>query len=274
MGLTITRQIIELMKGHISLESTPGQGSCFLVQLPVTATFSTSVKKQDEPAPANNITGYDRKDGDSDEICILVVDDIEDNRVVLREMLGPLNFEIQEADSGESCLRYLSRRPVDLVLMDLRMPGLNGIETTKKLHCLPGLENLAVIAVSASAYQEDLENSRAAGCIDYLSKPIERNLLLESLQKYLPLDWKYAQTQEQSSIQNESLSEEQCGILLDMLNHGAIARVMQYLDELEQSPDCPPQVRELSTLAKNFELGEIRLRLGASQTKSAISREN
>ncbi|MDM8547360.1 transporter substrate-binding domain-containing protein [Candidatus Venteria ishoeyi] len=202
LGLSITRQIIELMGGTLSLESQLGQGSCFYVQVPAKAilkSFSSSQKK----LPQETIIGYHHRKGEA-PLRILVTDDIADNREVLCQILRPLNFDTQEADSGENCLQLIAAYRPHLVLMDLRMPGLDGLETTRRLHELPGFEKLPVIVISAGAYGKDEKNSRAAGCVDYLAKPIERTLLLQTLQKYLPLQWIYDKQQTTSTVSTDS----------------------------------------------------------------------
>ncbi|MDM8547358.1 response regulator [Candidatus Venteria ishoeyi] len=197
LGLSITRRIIELMGGHIELESQLGEGSCFHARIPVAVLFKNTSTQQQTLKVQKKIIGYHRtaspQNTDNPEpFRILIVDDILLNCAVLRLMLQPLNFTIQETNSSEACLQVAPDWRPHLVLMDLRLPGdLDGLEITRQLHALPGFEKLPVIAISASAYEDVQKNAYDAGCIDFLSKPIERNLLLQTLQKHLPLEWEY-----------------------------------------------------------------------------------
>ncbi|SEH07492.1 transporter substrate-binding domain-containing protein [Candidatus Venteria ishoeyi] len=197
LGLSITRKIVELMGGTLSLESHLGQGSCFYVQVPVKAVLKSFSSPQ-KTLSQNTIINYHRRQGEA-PLRILITDDVADNREVVCKILRSLNFDTQEADNGENCLQLIPTYHPHLVLMDLRMPGLDGLETTRRLHELPGFEKLPVIVISAGAYGKDEKNSRAAGCVDYLAKPIERTLLLQTLQKYLPLQWIYAEQQATST---------------------------------------------------------------------------
>ena len=206
LGLSITRKIVELMGGGIRLDSCPCEGSCFYVEIPVAAVFETASVQQTEASVGREIIGYHRlspstsleqsrrtRDKPDEPLRILIVDDIADNREILRRILQPLGFEIHEADSGEACLQLAPSRPPHLVLIDLRMSGLDGLETTRRLHTLAGLDNLPVIMVTACAYEEDKDVALAAGCVDYLKKPVERERLLRTIQQHLPLEWEYAQ---------------------------------------------------------------------------------
>ncbi len=264
LGLSITRKIIELMNGSIELDSRLGEGSCFYVQIPVAAVFASAAAAHTEAPEQHEIIGY-RRTGSPDPFRILVVDDIANNREVLRQMLEPLGFEMREADNGETCLQRAPDWQLHLVLMDLCMPGLDGLETTRKLHRLEGLENLPVIIVSASAYEEDKEIARAAGCVGYLKKPLERVLLLEALQKHLPLTWEYAQNADLPTprTQGIALDDAQREELMSMVHSGAISNIIEYLEQLTQAPDCPSQVHELLKLAEVFNLDEIRRGLEA-----------
>lgn len=190
LGLAITRKIIKLMGGRIELDSQLGQGSSFHLLIPVEAFFKEPPYKQPEAFIKQEIIGYHGL-RDKAPFRILITDDISDNREVLYKMLQPLGFELHQADSGEACLQIAPNLQPHLVLMDFRMPGLDGLQTTQKLHALKGLENLPIIIVSASAYEEDKEAAISMGCADYIKKPIDRELLLQALQKHLPLEWRY-----------------------------------------------------------------------------------
>ena len=270
LGLSITRKIVAVMGGDLQLESVPGQGSCFQVRLPVKVVgeIAPPVKAKAD-AGQRQIIGY-RTVAPSDldksgKVRILIVDDVADNRQVLVEFLQPLGFELRQADSGEACLRLAPDWQPHLVLMDLRMPELDGLGTTRRLHALPGLEALPVIVVSASAFREDRDRVYAAGCVDYLAKPVEQGVLLQALHKHLALEWEYARpaaTAPQPAVHgNDALSEVQRQELMYMLRRGDILSIIDYLEKLLRDPECTEQVHELLALANDFQLREMRRRL-------------
>lgn len=164
LGLSIVTKLIELMGGSIALESTEGEGSCFHVKIPVVVAMETAVPN-DQPELAISpkmIAGYQHA-RDALPLRILVVDDAEFNQEFLKAVLIPVGFELKEADTGDACLQLLKNWKPDLILMDLVLPGISGIDTVKALRCMPNLATIPVIAVSASSYPEDRANSLAAG---------------------------------------------------------------------------------------------------------------
>ncbi len=261
LGLSISRKIVELMDGSIALDSNLGEGACFQVSIPVKADFELSPKEQNT-LEQRDIIGYRNLQAEA-PLRIMIVDDIADNREVLRLMLEELSFETREADSGEACLQLVQSWQPDLVLMDLRMPRQGGLETVQKQHIFEKMENIPVIMVSASVYVEDKENASAAGCVGFLLKPINRETLLKSLQKNLPLEWEYTELVESPKLNNpnKSLSDTQKAALLRIVRSGDIRSAMDYLEQMIQTPDCPEQAHELLKFAKKFQLKEIRRRL-------------
>ena len=262
LGLSITRKIVERMDGRIALDSRLGEGSCFHVQIPVPASFNEMSEPEHAP-PAREVTGY--RWAQDTPLRILIVDDVADNREVLNRMLSPLGFEIKQADSGDRCLQLAPAWRPHLVLMDLRMREMDGCETVRRLHALPGLENLPVIMVSASAFEVDRERARAAGCLDYLTKPVMRESLLHILQTHLPLEWLYTEMLPESpgTYSNRRLSAEQKTELCRLNASGYISELIVYLETLARQPDCPEEVAELLELAEDFRLQEIKDKLDA-----------
>jgi PAS domain S-box-containing protein len=183
LGLAITRQLVMMMGGTISLDSTPGEGSAFTVELPVrvvTASKSTTWAS----GSTENIVGY-RPDGRP--YTILVVDDRGDNRNLIRDLLEPRGFDILQAESGPAAIQAVMDQSPDLILMDLLMPGIDGYETTRQIRRMKGQRQLPIIAVSAGISEEIIENSRTAGCDDFLDKPILLDRLLRKLTHHLLL---------------------------------------------------------------------------------------
>ncbi len=116
---------------------------------------------------------------------VLVVDDNEANRRVARAMLESAGHAVEEATSGEDALERIAATPPDVVLMDVRMPGLSGLEVTARLSGRDETRRLPIVAVSAQAMRGDKERALAAGCIDYVTKPVARNELLRAVERAL-----------------------------------------------------------------------------------------
>ena len=120
---------------------------------------------------------------------ILLVDDVRDNRLVVEAFLENTPHRVVEAASGEEALRIFATRPFGLVLMDIMMPGLDGLETTRRIRQMEaerGWPRTAVVALTANAMREDMEKTRAAGCDLHLAKPLNRSGLLAVIARFVP----------------------------------------------------------------------------------------
>ncbi len=201
LGLTITHKIITLMHGELTVTSSIGSGTQVNVKIPITSIDASQLEAE-IPLNAEAVIAYQRTDGHRDPLRVLVVDDIATNRQLLCEMLGGLGFELMEADSGQACLQYAPRFAPDIVLLDMRMQDFNGLETMRRLHALPTLQELPVIMVSASVYEEDLQAALNKGAVAYISKPITPEELLKKLARHLPLTWQYQDSLTELEPQN------------------------------------------------------------------------
>jgi two-component system, cell cycle response regulator DivK len=117
---------------------------------------------------------------------ILVVEDQEDNRRILRDLLTAQGFEMVEAHDGESAHPLASKERPDLILMDIQLPGLDGYEATRRIKADSALKGIPVIVVTSYALSGDEAKARAAGCDDYVAKPYSPRQLLAKIRQYLP----------------------------------------------------------------------------------------
>jgi two-component system cell cycle response regulator DivK len=117
--------------------------------------------------------------------CILVVEDQEDNRQILRDLLRSADYEMIEAENGEEALTSVAKRRPDLILMDIQLPILDGYEATRRIKADPALRSIPIIAVTSYALSGDEAKARAAGCDDYVTKPYSPRQLLAKLREYL-----------------------------------------------------------------------------------------
>jgi CheY-like chemotaxis protein len=178
LGLSIARHLAELMGGEIDCDSVAGEGSRFWLMLPLQAANPAAGAPQPpecETPPADGLSGR-----------LLVVEDNGVNRMLIGAYLDEFGLQYEMASSGEEALRLLNRRTFDLVLMDIMMPALDGIETTKLIRALPGARGkLPIVALTANAMKGDRETYLNAGMDAYVSKPIRGRELYDQIAAFL-----------------------------------------------------------------------------------------
>src|SRR5258708_2219187 len=116
---------------------------------------------------------------------ILYIEDNYQNRRLVRRLLKPKGYEIIEAEDGLQGIAIAAREKPDLILMDINMPGIDGMEATSRLKSSPDLSHIPIVAVTAAAMRGDRERIMAAGCDDYLQKPIDNDQLVETVRRYI-----------------------------------------------------------------------------------------
>jgi signal transduction histidine kinase/ActR/RegA family two-component response regulator len=185
LGLTITRRLARMMGGDVTVASAPNKGSCF------TLTFAAAAGRRhgaasEAPAPANLMGGLQG-------VRILVVDDNSINRQIARLFLEPQNAHVSEAEDGRQALDVLAGQPVDLVLLDIHMPVMDGPEMFKRLRASSAANrNVPVIAVTADAMCGDRERYTRLGMNGYISKPIEQREAIAEITRVLGADMRMA----------------------------------------------------------------------------------
>jgi len=117
---------------------------------------------------------------------ILVVEDHEENRRIMRDLLTSAGYEMIEAVTGEDGVTMAERERPDLILMDIQLPGIDGYETTRRIKANPALRAIPIIAVTSYALSGDDVKAREAGCNDYVTKPFSPRALLGKIREYLP----------------------------------------------------------------------------------------
>jgi signal transduction histidine kinase/AmiR/NasT family two-component response regulator len=179
LGLNITRRLVKLMRGEINVESEEGLGSVFTIEMLVDAAEASDVPVWEETGDEE--AGFAALQGRR----VLVVDDHPVNRRVIRLFLEPFECELLEAENGQQALDALAREAVDIVLMDVNMPVLDGLEATRRLRKDPRFARLPVIALTADVMSSQIKTCLEAGCDAHVAKPIDLRNLLSAMDRCL-----------------------------------------------------------------------------------------
>jgi CheY-like chemotaxis protein len=138
---------------------------------------------------------------------VLVVDDVEANRFVLASLLGELGFDIEQAANGQEALQIAEATPPDLILMDVRMPIMDGLEATRRMQQIPHLRQVPIIAVSAGVTNMEQAGCFAAGARAFLTKPIDEACMLKQIGSLLDLAWIRETPQQAATAMNDPMED-------------------------------------------------------------------
>ncbi|MBN1122663.1 MAG: response regulator [Anaerolineae bacterium] len=232
LGLAISRQLVQLMGSDLQVKSEPAQGSLF--SFDVALLVADEVLVEVEPPPDQIITSYK-----GPQYTILVVDDIASNRNILVDMLTPLGFKTIEAEDGQSAVKKAQEILPDLILMDRRMPVMNGFESMLQIRQISQLAQVPIIAVSASVSDEDRVLSQEVGFDAFLPKPVSWPNLASLLKRHLKLKWIYAEKGEKPSRKRRAVDElvppprHELIVLLDLAKQGDMRAIKDSADRIE-----------------------------------------
>lgn len=199
LGLAISQQIIQKMGSFIHVESAIGIGSNFWFEIDLLPASDWTTQNAIADRKVIGYQGQRRK--------ILVIDDREENRLVAVNMLEPLGFKMAEADNGQTGLDAAIQMRPDLIVTDVHMAVMDGLEMTRRLRQLPDFATTPIVASPATLSQVDIQESLDAGCNSFFPKPIEFMGLLAELQRHLGLQWIYAAEPEATASAVSSADE-------------------------------------------------------------------
>ncbi len=265
LGLTLCRRFVELMGGKITVSSLMEKGTTFQFYIPLKLADLAVVSQESKQEILGLVPAQP-------QYRILVVDDVESNRELLREWLTAVGFEIQEADNGEVALQQWESYQPHLIWMDIQMPIMDGIKATQLIreieqnHLNYDNSPTKIIAITASVFEEDRSRILQAGFDDFVGKPCDINLIFEKLKQHLGVKYIYRVKKSEFSVENisqptlESLSLDfMPQEWLTQLNFASRCGDPERIEELlEQIPEPYQYVKPmLLEIANKFEFKKI-----------------
>ncbi|MBQ9480421.1 MAG: response regulator [Selenomonadaceae bacterium] len=186
LGMAITKGIVDLLNGQISVESTKGVGTTFTVVITLTRAEPDAAAHP----PAQETIDIPISTADLNGRRILLAEDVEVNAEIIKEVLKMRGMLVEHAENGQIAVDMFSAQPsgyYDAILMDMQMPVLNGLEATKRIRSLDRTDakKIPIIALTANAFDEDVQRSMQAGMNSHLSKPIEPDTIYRTLEKLI-----------------------------------------------------------------------------------------
>lgn len=283
LGLAISQKFVQLMGGQISVDSRIGRGSTFAFTIQVTVVAEAPVEQ-----PAAIVEKVIGLANDQPPCRILIADDDPTNRLLLNKLLKRLNFEVREAKNGQEAIAQWQAWNPHLIWMDMQMPEIDGYEATRQIREQEALVNgwheapanqstndkrpmTKIIALTASAFEEQRQKILAAGCDDFVRKPFKKEEVLQKIAEHLEVQYRYEDSPTSSLVPNlvhsESLAyplvpDSVCVMPVDWLQklHAAAAQGSDTM-LLRLIAQIPPQhvllAQTLTQLVNQFRFDQI-----------------
>ncbi len=242
LGLAIAHHLAALMDGEIGVDSQPDVGSTFWITARFASARADAGAKPATPA-RHSLHGH-----------VLLVEDEPLNREIGTDLLTTAGLAVSTADDGFAAIRRFQDERFDLIVMDIQMPGLDGLDTTRHIRSLPGGETIPIVALTANAYSEDRRRCLDAGMNDFLSKPVEPDALYAVLGKYLSAEANSGAEAEPLASTSAAPDRQSLGELAELLRTGDVdAGPLFNRLRLPLKGTWPEQYEELRRAMENFD---------------------
>jgi PAS domain S-box-containing protein len=258
LGLAISQEFVRLMGGTITVDSQVGKGSIFIIHLPLKQGEAQAVPAKDAPL---HVLGLQPG---QPTFRVLIVDDIEDNRQLLEQLLAPVGFEIHLATNGAEAVREFAEWAPHLILMDFRMPVMDGREAIRRIRSMPGGRDAKIIAVTASAMDENRQQLLEIGADDFISKPFREVDLFQKIQTQVGVRYVYAEQpaisprQESLELGPDALADWPQELIQPMRDAVLTADLDQLLAKIQYAEARDPLIAQaLRRLAEGFQYEKL-----------------
>lgn len=274
LGLPISRQLVRLMGGELRLNSEVGGGTRLKFCLPANLVQTGEIESS---RPVRRMVGLAPH---QPRYRILIADDSPTNRLLLTQLLGPLDFEIRETANGQEAVELWEQWEPDLIFMDIRMPIMDGYEAARRIKTTLRGQATAIVALTASALEEERAIVLAAGCDDFLRKPFREAELFEMLSKHLGVHYRYEDEEAElgHGTDREAAGRINIPAALASLPPDLLAALEQTtarldIEMIDQTIDQiftyqPPLAQALTMLAKDFDFDEILTAIQKAQNQN------
>lgn len=257
LGLAISQEFVRLMGGSISVKSEVGKGSVFIIQLALKEGEATAVETKDKSRQVLRLQP-------GQAACrVLIADDVEDNRQLLAQLLGPVGFETRLAVNGAEAIQEFEQWHPQLILMDFRMPVLDGLEAIRRIRTMAGGDQPTIIAVTASAMDENRHELLEIGADDFISKPFRETELFEKIHVHVGVEYVYAEPsaathEEPDDLTPDSLAGCSAEAVCAMRDAIITADLDQLLAKIVELEHLHPHVAKgLRRMAEGFEYEKL-----------------
>jgi PAS domain S-box-containing protein len=265
LGLPISRKFVQMMGGDIAVSSTPGLGSKFAFDIKINLAESAEIKML---KPQKKVRGLAPN---QPEYRILVVDDRADNCLVITRLLSPLGLLVREARNGEEAIVIWENWQPHLIWMDMQMPVMNGYEATRRIKAHPLGKQTAIVALTASAFEEERKTILRAGCDDFIRKPFDANVLFAKMEELLEIRYIYEEPVELNIENERKISEDDSAQSVESLlaqmpvewvqkisdaaRECCDDKILQLVEEMPKELETAAQI--LTNLAQDFLFDDI-----------------
>jgi PAS domain S-box-containing protein len=256
LGLAISREFVRLMGGSITVTSQVGKGSVFVIHLPLKEGEAEAVQARDAPRHVLKLRP-------GQPTCrLLIADDIEDNRQLLALLLTPVGFEVRLATNGAEAVRQFEEWHPHLILMDFRMPVMDGHEAIRRIRAMAGGGDPKIIAVTASAMDENRADLIAIGANDFISKPFRELEMFQKIHTHTGVEYVYADQPSAPEAAAELAPGSLAGwpreLVRPMREAVLTADLDQLLAEIQRVEVRDPRIaRDLRRLAEGFQYQKL-----------------